>query len=283
MDRRKGTLWVTVVAVALTTAVGLIVRSTGSSSSPAARLVWSDEFSGRSGALADPATWRPAQGGDGWGNNELECYTPAPGNASLDGQGHLAITALYQPGHLCSDGHHNDYTSARLSTETLKVTKYGSIRVRAKLPTASGAWPAIWALGDDHSTVGWPRSGEIDIAEVIGRQPTVVHGTLHGPKADGKPYDLTAQRSTGSNLASSFHVFGTDWSPTSVSFSIDGHVYSRMTKAQVTRQGPDAWVFDKPFYFLLNLAVGGNWPGSPSTPTAFPQRMLVDYVRVYDR
>ncbi len=246
---------------------------------PAPKLVWSDEFTGTAGAPPNPAYWTPQLGGSGWGNNELECYTDSRDNSALDGQGDLVITALAQTGTLCSDQKKNNYTSARLSTQGLKAFQYGTIEVRAQMPTGAGIWPAIWALGANHATIGWPSSGEIDVSEVVGFQPSVVNGSVHGPITATNPYKLTSHVTLPAPVSNAFHIYSATWSATGISFSIDGQVYYSVSKADVTKLG--GWVFDQPFYLLLNVAVGGNWPGSPNATTTWPQRMLVDYVRVY--
>src|SRR6478752_4444586 len=181
-------LWILgpLAAACVVAVVLVVVRGHGPS------YVWSDEFDGPQGAAPNPRIWRFATGGAGWGNSELECYTDRRANAALDGHGHLVITARRDPGHRCADGTTNDYTSARLLTQHRKTFEYGHIRVRAKLPTAPGTWPAIWALGIDHDTAGWPNSGEIDIVEKVGSMPTIAHGTLHGPDPTGGPYSVTA-------------------------------------------------------------------------------------------
>ena len=246
---------------------------------PGPSLIWSDEFTGAAGAAPSPKIWTPKTGGSGWGNQELECYTNARGNSDLDGTGDLVITALHAPGHICSDGARNNYTSARLSTKDLYTTKYGRIAIRAKVPTGYGLWPAFWALGDNHDSAGWPKSGEIDVTEVLGRQPNITHGSLHGPEANGSAYDLSGSYQTAAPLSAAFHVYGVDWTPTSVSFDFDGHVYYTATKQTVQKSGQ--WVFDHPFYLLINVAVGGSWPGSPNSSTTWPQTMTVDWVREY--
>lgn len=249
--------------------------------SPRAPLVWSDEFSGPAGASPYGPTWQYALGGNGWGNQELQCYTDSPDNSVLDGHGELVLTARYDPGHACSDGARNDYTSARITTETLRSLQYGQVRVRALLPTASGVWPAIWALGVDSPQVGFPASGELDIAEVVGSTPELVYGTLHAPSTDATtPFAASASTRLDGPASSAFHVYGIDWTPDSVSFSVDGSVYSTVDRADVARKG-GVWVFDHPFYLLLNVAVGGTFPGPPEDPAAYPQSMRVDYVRVY--
>jgi beta-glucanase (GH16 family) len=244
-------------------------------------LAWSDEFNGDAGAQPDPAIWTPMLGGTGWGNHELECYTSSRDNSFLDGSGDLVIAALKPTGGTrCSDNPHNAYTSARLSTEGLQASEYGRIEVRAELPTGVGIWPAIWALGTDHDVVTWPASGELDVAEVIGWAPTVVHGTVHGPTRKQSPYKLTGMVNSPSSLSTEFHSYSVDWDADSIAFAFDGTTYARFTRSAVAAQG--AWVFDQPFYVLLDVAVGGDWPGSPDSTTVWPQQLIVDYVRVYE-
>jgi beta-glucanase (GH16 family) len=262
---------------------GCAVPSTAPSpaATQAEKLIWSDEFDGAAGTSPDAANWNFVTGGDGSGNNELQCYTTAPGNVSLDGSGDLVITAIRQPGHICADGKKNDYTSARLTTANKFTTKYGRMEVRAKVPTSSGSWPAFWALGANKPTVGWPEAGEIDVMEVVGKQPSVVHGTLHGPKADGTPTSVSTSIDTGSDLAGTFHVFGAEWTPTQITFTLDGKAYGTVSKDTFEKAG-GKWVFTQSFYLLLNLAVGGDFPGNPVDGSPWPQSYTIDYVRVYN-
>jgi beta-glucanase (GH16 family) len=237
------------------------------------RMVWHDEFDLAAGAGPDRSKWTFDLGQTGWGNKELENYTSSTENAFHDGEGHLVIQAIAQPG--------GGYTSARLKTQGLAAFTHGRIEARMKLPFGQGIWPAFWMLGSDITTVGWPRCGEIDIMENIGKEPSIVHGTIHGPgysggNGIGAPYPLT-----GAAFAADFHVFAVDWEPGSISFSVDNAPYKRITPADLPPGA--AWVYDHPFFLLLNLAVGGNWPGYPDASTQFPQRLTVDYVRVYSR
>lgn len=244
------------------------------------KLVWSDEFSGAQGTQPNPKVWNYEVGGKGWGNNELQCYTKAPGNVSTDGAGRLVITAIYQPKHRCVDYATNDYTSARITTQNKMTTKYGRLEVRAKIPSGVGTWPAFWALGNDHATAGWPRSGEIDVMEAIGKSPKLSLGTLHGPTSKGAHVYQGVRTTYGVPLSQAFHVWAVTWTPTSFSWSLDGRTFGTITKAQWTKtNGP--WVFDKPFYLLLNLAIGGNLGGPLSGNLTTPQRYVIDYVRVY--
>lgn len=254
---------------------------TPSTTAPHSKLLWSDEFSGASGKSPDASKWNFITGGQGFGNNELQCYTSAPGNASLNGSGDLVITAIKQPGHICDDGSKNDFTSARLTTENKFDAKYGRLEIRAKVPTTSGTWPAFWALGSNQPQVGWPATGEIDVMEVIGKHPSVVFGTVHGPRADGTPMSVGRTVDTGHNLADAFHVFRVDWTPTKFTYALDGVTYATITKADVEKAG-GKWVYSHRFYLLVNLAVGGNNPGNPTSDAPWPQSYTIDYVRVYN-
>jgi beta-glucanase (GH16 family) len=240
------------------------------------RLVWSDEFS--DGPNVDTAKWTFETGGNGFGNNELEYYTGRPANAVVRG-GNLVIRALRED-YTGKQGITRHYTSARLKTQEKFSQKYGRFEARIKIPYGQGLWPAFWMLGDDIKKVGWPACGEIDIMENIGKEPATVHGTIHGPGYSGSggptaAYDLAR----GKAFADKFHVFAVEWEPNSIRFYVDNHLYMTRTPSDLP---PDQkWVFDHPFFLLLNVAVGGDWPDSPDTSTRFPQIMLVDYVRVY--
>jgi beta-glucanase (GH16 family) len=243
-------------------------------------LIWSDEFNGPAGASPDPTKWSVQTGGDGWGNNELEYYTAQASNVALDGRGHLAITARRE--NYTGGGVTREYTSARLQTKGLFATTYGRIEAKIKLPAGPGLWPAFWALGSDIDSVGWPGSGEIDTMESLGSDPFTLYGSIHGPEPGSlKGYHLTTPEHSAVSLASRFHDFGVEWSPSAITFTLDGVPYSTVTPASLS--AGQQWVFNKPFYLLLNLAVGGDWPGSPQASTPFPATMLVDWVRVYSQ
>ncbi|HUJ30035.1 MAG TPA: glycoside hydrolase family 16 protein [Candidatus Acidoferrum sp.] len=241
-------------------------------------LVWSDEFSGLDGSPPDVSKWEFDLGGNGWGNKELEYYTSRPENSSLRG-GNLVIQARKEsftgPDHVT-----RDYTSARLKTLGLFDQAYGWFEARIKIPRGQGIWPAFWLLGNDFGKVAWPACGEIDIMENIGNEPGTIHGSMHGPGYSGGGGITAAYKlAGGAKFADDFHVFAIEWEPGAVRFYVDGELYETVTPASLP--AGKKWVFDHPFFILLNVAVGGGWPGPPDATTEFPQEMLVDYVRVY--
>lgn len=237
-------------------------------------LVWADEFNGTS---LDLTKWTP-QIGDGcdinlcgWGNNELEYYRAE--NATVAG-GTLKIIAKRE-----TFGNRN-YTSARLRTINKGDWTYGRFEARMKLPTAQGMWPAFWMLSTDDTYGGWPRSGEMDIMELVGKEPDRAHGTIHYGNAFPNNSSKTASYQLNSGIFSdAFHTFAMEWEPGVIRWYVDDFLYSTKTTGDVI---PLTWPFNRRFHLLLNLAVGGNWPGSPNGSTAFPQTMEVDYVRVYE-
>lgn len=243
------------------------------------KLCWSDEFNGPDGSPPDPKKWSLEVGGDGFGNHELEYYTARPCNAFVEG-GNLVIQALREP-YTGADGVKRDYTSARLNTFEKFSHTYGRMEARIKIPKGQGMWPAFWMLGADIGKTGWPQCGEIDIMENIGNEPSTVHGTVHGPgysggNGIGKPYQLP----DNGKFADDFHVYAVEWKPDNIRFYVDDHLYHDVTPKNLP---PDKkWAYNHPFSLLLNVAVGGDWPGPPDATTEFPQRMLVDYVRVYE-
>lgn len=241
-------------------------------------LAWSDEFSAPDGSPVDSAKWNMETGGNGWGNKELEYYTARPQNAHIE-DGMLVITALKES-YTGPDNVTREYTSARLNTVGHFTQKYGRIEARIKLPYGQGLWPAFWMLGDNLRQVGWPACGEIDIMENIGRDPSTVHGTIHGPGYSGRGgiaglFTLPG----GARFADNFHIFSAEWEPAVIRFYVDGNLYKTITPANLPPG--TTWVFDHPFFAILNLAVGGTWSGTPHSTAVFPKRMLVDYVRVY--
>ncbi|MFF9410210.1 lectin [Streptomyces anandii] len=244
----------------------------------AAVSTFSDTFDGPAGAAVDPAKWQ-TETGDNVNNHERQYYTAGNRNAALDGQGHLVITARHEnpANYQCWYGT-CQYTSARLNTSGKFAAQYGHVEARMKIPRGQGMWPAFWMLGDDIGQVGWPNSGEIDVMENVGFEPSTVHGTIHGPGYSGSGgigagYTLPG----GQAFADAFHTFAVDWAPDSITWSVDGNVYERRTPADL---GGRTWVFNKPFFLILNLAVGGYWPGDPDGSTAFPAQLVVDSVSV---
>lgn len=244
-----------------------------STTASGAVLLAADEFDGAAGSAPNPGIWRFDTGAGGWGNAELQTYTDSRRNSALDGAGNLVVTARRE-----ADG---TYTSARLKTEGTFTAQYGRIEARIRIPRGQGIWPAFWMLGADIGQVGWPACGEIDVMENVGYEPGTVHGTVHGPGYSGaNGLSAAATLPDGAAWADAFHVFGVDWRPGSVTWTVDGVAQRTVTRADV---GSSPWVFDKPFFVLLNVAVGGTWPGSPDATTRFPQQMLVDWVRVWQQ
>lgn len=237
-------------------------------------LFWDDEFEGPAGRLPDSGRWA-FDIGTNWGNGQLECDTNRPENVSLDGAGHLAITARLESYAGCN------YTSGRIKTEGLFSQNGGRFEARMRLPSGRGMWPAFWLLGANYTTVAWPGCGEIDIMEYRGQEPTIVHGSLHGPGYSGGNAITNSYTAPGAPLDAAFHVYAVEWSSTRIQWSIDDVVYATVTPGDLP--GGSSWVFNHPFFIILNLAVGGNYVGPPDASTTFPQQLLVDYVRVYRR
>ncbi|MCU0346837.1 MAG: family 16 glycosylhydrolase [Saprospiraceae bacterium] len=229
-------------------------------------LVWQDEFNG---TAIDASNWVHELGNSGWGNNELQNYTPRSENSFVS-NGKLVIEAKQE-----SLGG-APYTSARMKTQGLREFQYGRIDIRAKLPTGKGIWPALWMLGDDIATVGWPKCGEIDIMEIIGSEPATLHGTVHWD--NGGSYANYGQSTTLTTgiFADEYHVFTIIWDDQFIRWLLDDVEYNVI---DITPVGLSE--FHNEFFFLFNIAVGGNWPGSPDGTTVFPQQMKVDYVRVF--
>ena len=241
-------------------------------------LAWSDEFDGPAGAPANPSIWHHELGGGGWGNDELQYYTDSTQNASLDGDGNLAIVARRtgpQPGESSHDG--CGYTSARLVTKDTMAFSYGLVTARLKLPAAPGCWPALWMLGQNLDEAGWPACGEIDVMEHFGDGSAVVHGTVHGPGYSG-PAGITASCRAQSSLPDQFHIYTVCWQPQRIRWYLDDALYATVTPHDLRR---NPWVFDHDFFLLVNVAVGGTMSQAPGPDAPFPQTLLMDYVRVY--
>jgi beta-glucanase (GH16 family) len=252
-------------------------------SPPGWTLVWSDEFDGPPGALVDATKWVAEVGGHGWGNQELEYYTDRPRNAHLSGDGALVIEALRET-FTGNDGITREYTSARLKTQRRFEQAYGRFEARLQIPRGQGLWPAFWLLGSHIDASGWPRCGEIDVMENVGREPATVHGTMHGPGYSGAggigaAFSLAADQ----RFADSYHLFAIEWDrePPALRWYVDDTLYEVRTPADLPAGA--RWVYDHPFFLLLNVAVGGSWPGRPDATTVFPQAMKADFVRVYAR
>ncbi|MFJ4427177.1 discoidin domain-containing protein [Streptomyces bobili] len=250
------------------------------------RLVWSDEFDGAANTRPDASKWRSDPGTGP--NNELEYYTDHR-NAALDGAGHLVMEARREAtaGSSCprdplSGSGTCQYTSARMNTGAAFQFTYGRVEARIKVPKGNGLWPAFWMMGADFLTGRpWPYNGEIDIVEVLGKDVKTAYSTVHAPAYNGgggigSPYTLPGN----ADFSDDFHTWVADWNSKGITYSLDGRTVFSLDKDEVERtRGP--WIFDHPHYLILNLAVGGDWPGPTDATTPFPSRMLVDYVRVY--
>ena len=232
-------------------------------------LVWQDEFNGSS---LDAACWTYELGAGGWGNEELQKYTADSENSFL-ADGNLVIEARKNEAT-------GEYTSARIVTVDKKEFGFGRIDIRAKLPYGQGIWPALWMLGANFPEEGWPNCGEIDVMELVGHEASKVHGTAHwGPNGQswsynhGGTYELS-----GETYADEYHVFSLVWELNSIKWYVDDNLYFQVTPATVANQ---VYPFNQDFFFIFNIAVGGRWPGDPDPSTTFPQRMIIDYIRVF--
>jgi len=249
----------------------LFCISTGSVARAQAHLVWSDEFNGEH-SVPDLANWKFEVGGGGWGNHELETYC-APGSGVITG-GYLHVVARRNAA--------GKWTSARMTSKGLKSFQYGRIEARIQIPAGPGVWPAFWMLGDDVGQRPWPACGELDIMENVGKEPGKIHGSVHGTGFTGTPLTTVATLQGDAEFAAGFHTYGMIWSPGRVQYYVDdpARPYATYTRADLP---PGAvWPFDDGrYFFVLNLAMGGDWPGPPAATTPATVEMLVDYVRVY--
>lgn len=228
---------------------------------PSMALVWGDEFDGNSLDLTD---WT-YEVGDEWFNNELQSYTDLPENLRVE-DGKLTITALEELG---------KYTSARIITQDKVEVKFGRIDIRARLPKGQGIWPALWMLGANINEVGWPACGEIDIMELVGHQPNVTHGTAHY-EDNGHKYRGMLKTLSSGDFSDKYHVFSIVWDRNYITWYLDGQPFNTLSSSQINN-----YPFNNPQFFIMNIAVGGDWPGDPDETTVFPQHMDVDYVRVF--
>jgi beta-glucanase (GH16 family) len=234
------------------------------------QMVWSDEFND---LILDESIWTREVGGNGWGNNELQYYTNRTVNSFLQ-NGKLVIKAIEE-----NFGSRN-YTSARLKTQDKKFFKYGKIEARIKLPFGKGIWPAFWMLGQSFPVVGWPASGEIDIMELVGGSEgdNKVYGTAHWEE-NGQHAQYGGNYILSSGIfADDFHLFSITWDPQFLRWYVDDNLFYTFNITSF-----DKTEFHREFFIILNVAVGGNWPGPPDPSTVFPQRMEIDYVRVYQQ
>ncbi len=236
---------------------------------PGMKLIWNEEFDGKT---LDNASWNYETGGGGWGNNELEFYTNSPKNSFIT-KGYLVIEARKEV------VGSNNFTSARLQTKGKQEFTYGRMDIRAKLPKGQGIWPAIWMLGSNISTTPWPACGEIDIMELLGHQPAKTYGTMHWGNVGSASIHIGGDYTlSNENFSDKFHVFSIIRDENKIEWYVDDIKFFTGNISQVTGNNP----FDKPFFFILNVAVGGAWPGNPDNNTVFPQRMIVDYIRVFE-
>lgn len=240
---------------------------------PKWELVWQDEFEGIANQRPDSTKWTYdiGNGDNGWGNQELQYYTNRPENVSLNGQGSLVITARRE-----SFGG-MPFTSARIKTQGLFEQAYGRFEAKIKLPYGPGIWPAFWLLGSDIQTVSWPACGEIDIMEAKGQQPNMIFGTVHGPNYSGGNSISKSFGFEKNRFDTDYHLFAVEWGKDYLRFYVDDVLYQEIKPKDL----PGKWVFNKPFFIILNVAVGGNYVGFPISQTPFPQKMFIDYVRVY--
>ena len=239
----------------------------------ARKLVWADEFS--TAGLPDSTKWTQEVGGNGWGNNELQYYTARRTENARVEDGKLIIEAR-------KDNYQGkNYTSARLITRDKTTWTYGRFEAMAKLPKGVGTWPAVWMLGKNISTAGWPRCGEIDIMEHVGFDEGTVHGTIHSEAYNHGKNTQKGSQIRVPDVASAFHLYAIDWTADQIEFFVDDKLYYTVQKSTLG-SAEAQWPFTQPFFLILNLAVGGNWGGQKGVDEKiWPQRMEVDYVRVY--
>ena len=239
------------------------------------RLIFADEFDDPGGTPPDADAWVHDVGGHGWGNAQLEYNTDRTHNAAHDGLGRLVMTARRE------SFAGNAYTSARIKTQRRFEHMYGRFEARIQVPVGRGLWPAFWMIGNNIDVDGWPKCGEIDVVEYRGHEPSVLHGSVHGPGFSGASPITRTYALPGRGFDENFHVFAVDWDPARIVWFVDGQVYHEVAPSDLPSEAE--WVFDHPFFMVLNLAVGGRFPGPPDPETQFPAELLVDYVRVYDR
>ncbi len=242
---------------------------------PGYTLVWNDEFDG---TAIDLTKWEHEVNANGGGNNELQYYTARPENSFLE-DGNLILRARQEE--YTANGNTRYYTSARMRTANKGDWKYARIDIRAKIPYGQGMWPAIWMLSTDWEYGGWPQSGEIDIMEHVGFDQGNIHGSVHTQAYNHKVGTQKSASKMVPDANVNFHVYSLEWTEDKIDVLVDNEVY--FTFANDKAGNADTWPFDKRFHVILNVAVGGDWPGAPTTNTIFPKDMSVDYVRVYQK
>jgi beta-glucanase (GH16 family) len=234
-------------------------------------LAWHDEFDGPE---LDLKNWTFDVGGGGWGNQEWQIYTDRPENVRVE-NGMLVIEARKEEATFGP----RPYSSARLKTQGLHAWQYGRIEARLKLPYGQGIWPAFWMLGENITQEGWPACGEIDIMEYLGKEPEHIYAAVHAPGYSGDKGVGASITTSEDSLRNDFHVYAIEWEENEIRWYFDELEYFKLTPQDV----PGQWIFDHPFFIVLNLAVGGEWPGYPDETTVLPQFLYVDYVRVYQK
>ncbi|GID29356.1 glycoside hydrolase family 16 protein [Paractinoplanes brasiliensis] len=271
---RKSRFFIAATALVVALGAGLAVGSR--SDTAEAAVVWNEDFNGPAGSGVDQSKWNFDVGGHGWGNEELQYYTNGTSNVAMNGQGQLVITARKgSGGNNCWNGA-CQFTSGRIQTSGKFTQQYGHIEARIQVPNGSGLWPAFWMLGGGN----WPADGEIDIMEVVGREPNQLFGTLHGPGySGGNAYGQLI--TSGTPWHQAFHTYAVDWSPNLIVWTVDGREFFRATPDSLrAAKGNVNWVFNHGFFIILNLAVGGNF--GQGNPAGLPaeSKMLIDYVHV---
>lgn len=271
-----------VILILLLIAVGVVIQlsiAKGSHGNAGdLKLVWSDEFD--SGPLPDTTKWGYDVGDGcpnicGWGNNELQYYMANRASNARIEKGHLIIEAHREP--MGS----KEYTSARMVSKHKGDWTYGKVVASAKLPKGLGVWPAIWMLPTDWKYGGWPASGEIDIMEHVGYMPDSLFGSIHTTRFNHVIGTQVTKGVYSTSLSDAFHEYAIEWDSEKIDFLFDGVVFQTF---QNNKEGPDAWPFDQPFHLVLNMAVGGNWGGRKGVDTSiWPQQLIIDYVRVYQK
>lgn len=240
-------------------------------------LLWADEFNDET---INGANWQYETGDgtdyglqSGWGNNELQIYTESAENSGIEQDGDLSVLYIR-----ATDDGAGNYTSAKLTTQNLFSMRFGRIDVKAKMPKGQGIWPAVWALGDNIDEIDWPGCGEIDIVEILGHEPHKMYSTLHYTNTENKHGEKQGMYElSGETFNDAYHVFSLNWTPENLAFSVDDKLIQEMPIEDDMKE------FLRSFYLVLNVAVGGNWPGDPDTDTSFPQTMYVDYIRVFEK